>query len=100
MVCIIKSLVNVQGGVEGDQVVTLGFQIEVVVNFRIVSELSGIKFELKMKEITLSWYEVLASFLHRPVFAYTSNQKLDNGKGTSNFLQILNYVYNYNDYFI
>ena len=42
----------------------------------------------------------LASFLHRPVFAYTSNQKLDNGKGTSNFLQILNYVYNYNNYFI
>ena len=52
MVCIIKSLVNVQGGVEGDQVVALGFQIEGVVNFRIMSELSGIKFELKMKEIT------------------------------------------------
>ena len=103
MVCIIKSLVNVQGGVEGGQVVTLGFQIEGVVNFRIVSELRGIKFELKMKEITYYhamkfWLDV-ASFLHRPVFAYTSNQKLDNGKGTSNFLQILNYVYNYN-YFI
>ena len=51
MVCIIKSLVNVQGGIEGGQVVTLGFQVGFV-NSRIMSELRGIKFELKMKEIT------------------------------------------------
>ena len=46
MVCI-KSHVSVQVTVEGDQVETFGFVS--VVNCRIVSELSGIKFELKIK---------------------------------------------------
>ena len=49
MVCI-KSHTLVQGGVEGAQVVSFGFVS--VVNSRIVSEPRGIKFELKIEEIT------------------------------------------------
>ena len=50
MVCI-QSHVSVQVTLEGDQVEALGFVS--IVNSRIVSKLRGIKFELKIEEITL-----------------------------------------------
>ena len=54
MVCI-KSLVSLQVVFEGDKVETLGFVS--VVESRIVSELSGIKFELKIKlnQVIMVW---------------------------------------------
>ena len=54
MVCI-KSLVSVQVVFEGDKVETLGFVS--VVDSRIVSELRGIKFELKIRlnQVIMLW---------------------------------------------
>ena len=61
MVCI-KSHIIVQVTLEGDQVVTLAFVS--IVNCRIVSELRGIKFELKMEEIT-NQVIMLWNFAHK-----------------------------------
>ena len=50
MICTIKIYISVQVASEGGEVESSGFVS--VVNFRMVSELRGVKFELKIEGIT------------------------------------------------